>query len=96
MATPLDSGVFRDLVERAIEIQPPNRQEALAVLRVSDSETLSLVAEVARVRSFESNSAWTTRLPESPASGNYATNCDATAGLRLYRMPSSRIRRATR
>ena len=50
MATPLDSGLFRDLADRAIELQSPNRQEALAVLRVSDSETLSLVAEVARVR----------------------------------------------
>ncbi len=63
MATPLDSGLFSDLVERAIGIQSPNRQEALAVLWVSASEMLSLGAEVARVRSFESNTAWTTRLP---------------------------------
>ncbi len=57
MANPLDSGLFRDLADRAIELQSPSRQEALAVLRVSDSETLSLVAEVARVRSLESNTA---------------------------------------
>src|SRR5487761_760787 len=50
IATPLDSGLFRDLADRAIELQSPNRQEALAVRGVSDSETLSLVAEVARVR----------------------------------------------
>src|SRR5579859_1650436 len=50
MATRLDSGLFGDLADRAIELQPPSRQEALAVLRVSDSETLSVVAEVARVR----------------------------------------------
>ena len=50
MATRLDSGLFRDLADRAIELQSPSRQEALAVLRVSDSETLSVVAEVARVR----------------------------------------------
>src|SRR5487761_329799 len=50
MATRLDSGLFRDLADRAIELQSPNRQEAMAVLGVSDSETLSVVAEVARVR----------------------------------------------
>lgn len=33
-------------------MQPLDRQEALAVLRVSDSDTLSLVAEVARVRRY--------------------------------------------
>lgn len=44
------SGSIRDLVDHALELEPPDREEALAVLRVSDSETLSLVAEVARVR----------------------------------------------
>jgi biotin synthase len=39
-----------DLVDRSIALQPPERQEALAVLRISDSETVALVAEVGRVR----------------------------------------------
>ena len=43
-------GLIRDLVDRAIALQPPDRQEAIAVLRISDPETLSLVAEVGRVR----------------------------------------------
>jgi len=41
---------IRNLVDRVIALQPIEREEALAVLRVSDSDTLSLVAEVARVR----------------------------------------------
>jgi biotin synthase len=39
-----------DLVDRVIALQPIEREKALAVLRISDSDTLSLVAEVARVR----------------------------------------------
>ncbi|TAN34965.1 biotin synthase BioB [bacterium] len=46
----MDRASVRDLVDRALEGLPPDREEALAVLRVSDSQTLSLVAEVARVR----------------------------------------------
>src|SRR5258708_11751842 len=46
----MDRSLMRDLVDRALEGLPPAREEALAVLGVSDSETLSLVAEVARVR----------------------------------------------
>lgn len=38
------------LVDRAIALQPLDRNEALTVLGVEDSDTLSLVAEVARVR----------------------------------------------
>jgi biotin synthase len=40
----------RDLVDRVIALQPLEREELLAVLQVSDTDTLSLVAEVARVR----------------------------------------------
>jgi len=39
-----------DLVERALRLEAPNREEALAVLRLPDVETPALVAEVARVR----------------------------------------------
>jgi biotin synthase len=39
-----------DLVDRALAASPPNRDEALGVLQVADSDTVSLVAEVARVR----------------------------------------------
>lgn len=42
--------LVRDLVDRAIAMQPLDRREALAVLRISDSETVPLVAEVGRVR----------------------------------------------
>ena len=39
-----------DLVERALRREPPTREEALAVLRLSDAETPGLVGEVSRVR----------------------------------------------
>src|SRR5437763_8468117 len=39
-----------DLVERALRLEAPNREEALAVLRLPDAETPGLVSEVARVR----------------------------------------------
>ena len=44
------SGWIGDLVDRAIELEALDREEALAVLRVSDSDTVSLVAEVGHVR----------------------------------------------
>jgi biotin synthase len=39
-----------ELAERALRLSPPTRDEALAVLALSDQETLGLVAEVSRVR----------------------------------------------
>jgi len=39
-----------ELVERALRREPPDRGEALAVLRLTDAETPALVGEVARVR----------------------------------------------
>jgi biotin synthase len=39
-----------DLAYRALRLQPPSREEALALLRLSDAQTPNLVAEVARVR----------------------------------------------
>jgi biotin synthase len=38
------------LVERALRGEPPDREEALAVLRLPDADTPTLVSEVARVR----------------------------------------------
>jgi biotin synthase len=38
------------VVERALRLEAPSREEALAVLRLPDAETPALVAEVARVR----------------------------------------------
>src|SRR6266566_4817163 len=38
------------LVERALRREPPSRDEALAVLRLTDAETPAAVAEVSRVR----------------------------------------------
>lgn len=41
----------RRLADRALQLEPPSRAEALAILKASDAETPSIVAEVGRVRS---------------------------------------------
>ncbi len=45
--------LLTQLVERALRTEPPSRDEALAVLRLRDAETPSLVAEVSRVEAVE-------------------------------------------
>jgi biotin synthase len=42
--------VIAQLVDRALRLEPPGRDEALEVLRLPDPETPALVAEVSRVR----------------------------------------------
>ena len=44
------SMLLTKLVERALRREPPSRDEALAVLRLTDAETPAAVAEVSRVR----------------------------------------------
>lgn len=45
-----DRSLAVELTERALRLEPPTPDEALAVLRLPDSETPALVAEVSRVR----------------------------------------------
>jgi biotin synthase len=42
--------LISEVVERALGLEPPTREEGLAVLRLSDPETPALVTEVSRVR----------------------------------------------
>jgi len=49
-ADTLPGMVVGELVERALRREPPAREEALGVLRLSDADTPALVGEVSRVR----------------------------------------------